>query len=200
MPSRLGRMNARVHGTCTALAAAALLAFATPAEAQQPQRAGLMGDLIKDVTAVQAKLVGLARAIPEDKQGWRPSPDVRSTGEVFLHVASDNYFIPAGMGVQPPAATGITATDFAALTRFEKQRMSRDAMVSAMEASFAHLTRAMADTPDARLEEKVKFFGQDMTVRQVWLLTATHLHEHLGQLIAYARANQVTPPWSQKGG
>jgi hypothetical protein len=27
--------------------------------------------------------------------------------------------------------------------------------------------------------------------------TVTHIHEHLGQLIAYARQNKVTPPWSQ---
>jgi hypothetical protein len=29
------------------------------------------------------------------------------------------------------------------------------------------------------------------------LATVTHLHEHLGQLIAYARSNNVEPPWSR---
>jgi hypothetical protein len=37
-----------------------------------------------------------------------------------------------------------------------------------------------------------------MSVRQVWVVTVAHLHEHLGQSIAYARTNGVTPPWSQK--
>ena len=67
-----------------------------------------------------------------------------------------------------------------------------------MQVSFAHLLKSMADTPDSRLDERVKFFGQDMSVRQVWVATAAHLHEHLGQSIAYARTNGVTPPWSQK--
>ena len=38
---------------------------------------------------------------------------------------------------------------------------------------------------------------QKNTTRGVWIVTATHLHEHLGQLIAYARSNNVTPPWSK---
>jgi uncharacterized damage-inducible protein DinB len=187
MPSRLGRI---------AVVALAVV-LAAPAAAQE--RAGLVGDLIRDVTDVQKKLTGLARAIPADKQAWRPGAGVRSVSEVLLHVASDNYFIPAGMGVQPPASTGITATDFAALGRFEKRQLSTDATVAELDTSFAHLVKAMRETPDARLEDRVKFFGQDMSVRQVWLLTATHLHEHLGQLIAYARSNQVVPPWSRQG-
>jgi hypothetical protein len=43
----------------------------------------------------------------------------------------------------------------------------------------------------------VTVFGQKRTLQQLWVLTATHLHEHLGQAIAYARANNVVPPWSR---
>jgi hypothetical protein len=44
-----------------------------------------------------------------------------------------------------------------------------------------------------------KAFGQrKRTGRSLWIATVTHLHEHLGQLIAYARANKVTPPWSKE--
>lgn len=39
-------------------------------------------------------------------------------------------------------------------------------------------------------------FGSKMTVRELWLLTVTHLHEHLGQSIAYARSNRFTLSWS----
>ena len=41
-----------------------------------------------------------------------------------------------------------------------------------------------------------KLFGRDNTYGGVKLLIITHLHEHLGQSIAYARTNKVTPPWS----
>lgn len=168
---------------------------ASPAWGQQP--AGLMGDLLRDVSQVEKKLVGLARAMPEGKMTWRPGEKVRSVGEVFLHLASDNYLLPALVGVAAPAKTGIDPKDFGTLAKYEKQALGKDAIVKEMEESFAHLATSMRGMPDSRLEEKVKVFGQDMTVRQLWILTVTHLHEHLGQSIAYARSNDVVPPWSK---
>jgi hypothetical protein len=55
----------------------------------------------------------------------------------------------------------------------------------------------MADTPDSKLDDHIKFFGEDMTVRQMFVSAATHMHEHLGQSIAYARMNGIVPPWSK---
>jgi hypothetical protein len=43
----------------------------------------------------------------------------------------------------------------------------------------------------------VSFFGHDMTARAVLIALDGHVNEHLGQSIAYARANNVTPPWSK---
>lgn len=123
-------------------------AFTASAAAQQP--GGLIGDLLRDIAEVEEKLVGLARAIPADKYGWRPGEGVRSVGEVFMHVAADNYVLPAGLGVAPAASTGIKAEDY-------------------------------------------------NTVQRMWILATTHLHEHLGQSIAYARSNGIVPPWSRGG-
>jgi uncharacterized damage-inducible protein DinB len=50
---------------------------------------------------------------------------------------------------------------------------------------------------DADLNKMVKAFGRDMTQRRVLMIVQTHMHEHLGQSIAYARSNGVTPPWSE---
>jgi hypothetical protein len=165
--------------------------------AQAPVRSGIMGELMKDVSDLQGKMVGLAMAVPVAKYDWRPGTGVRSIGEVFLHVAGDNYVMPFAVGVQPDPATGIKMDDFKTIGVFEKQKLERDAMVAAMEKSFAHLLKAMSDTPDAKLDDHIKFFGMDMTVRQMWVMTTTHLHEHLGQSIAYARSNDVVPPWSK---
>lgn len=180
----------------------ATLFVAPPASAQQksPARAGLMGELMMDVAGVQKKLVSLARAVPQEKYSWRPSADVRSVSEVLLHVAGENYGIPASVGVAVDPATGLKATDFAAVTKFEQQQLSPDEMTQAIDRSFAYLIKAMKNTPDSKLNEKVTFFGQRMTRRAVWVATVNHMHEHLGQAIAYARVNGVTPPWSRANG
>jgi hypothetical protein len=185
-----------VKNRITAIVAAALLATsASPSAAQAP--ATLKGDLIKAVGEVEAKFVGLAEAMNAAQYSWRPGEGVRSVREVLLHVASDNYFLPAALGVAAPAATKITATDFSAVQAFEKQDLGRDATIAEVKASFAHLRKALESIPEERMNDSMKFFGQDFTVRGVMVATTTHLHEHLGQTIAYARVNGVKPPWTR---
>jgi uncharacterized damage-inducible protein DinB len=173
-----------------ALALALSLAIAAPASAQ-----GLMADMHRDVNEVQKKLIDLANAIPESAYSWAP-PGARSVGELFLHVAADNYLIPIMMGKPAPAATGITA-DFATAGTFEKRKLTKAQIVADLTASFTHLHQAMGLTTDSNLGETVKFFGNDWTRQRAMILTVTHLHEHLGQAIAYARTNKVVPPWSK---
>lgn len=178
-----------------AIAATVLLAFS--ASALQAQTPTLTNDLIKDINDVEAKLIGLANALNDTQWNWRPAEGVRSVHEVLMHVAADNYFIPAAMGVAAPAKTGITATDYPAVQKFEGQKLGREATVAELKTSFEHLRNAMKSFPQTRMEEKLKVFGQEFTVQGMLVLTATHLHEHLGQMIAYARSNNVKPPWSR---
>ncbi len=114
-----------------------------------------------------------------------------------MHIAADNYFLPAAMGIAPPAETGINGKEFNSAVAFEKRPMTRDQIIAELEKSFAFLKASMASTPDAKLDAAIEMFGQKSTTRGMWITTATHLHEHLGQLIAYARSNNVTPPWSK---
>ncbi len=158
---------------------------------------GLMADMHADVGDVQKKLLDLARAIPESAYNWRPAAGVRSVGEVFKHVASDNYLIPISMGAPAPASSGISATDMKTVAAYEARPMTKDQIIAELEASFNHLHGAMRLTTDDNLNETVKFFGQDWSRRKAMVLTVTHLHEHLGQQIAYARSNKVVPPWSK---
>lgn len=166
------------------------LAVAAPLHAQ-----GLMGDMHGDVRQVQQKLVALAKAMPENTYSWHPA-GARSVGELFMHVAEDNYFIPIAMGKPAPAATGITE-DFKTTQAYSSKPRTKDQIVAELEASFTHLHEAMNLTTDANMGDKLKVFGQEFTRQRLMLMTVTHLHEHLGQAIAYARSNNVVPPWSR---
>jgi hypothetical protein len=172
----------------------AVLVSAGPAAAQT--REGVMGELLSDVTEVENKIMGLAKALPEKAWAWRPGAGVRSTSEVFLHIAADNYFLPGLAGIAAPAETGITK-EYKTAAAFEKKSMGRDAVIAELQKSFAFLKKSMTDAADAKLDEGVNMFGRKSTTRGVWITTVTHLHEHLGQLIAYARSNSVVPPWSK---
>jgi uncharacterized damage-inducible protein DinB len=185
-----------------AVAALLLAAPASSALAQQPAPAapaGLTGDLLMDVTQLEQKMMGLARAIPADKFGWRPGPGVRSVGEVLMHVAGDNYLLPATLGHAAAPATGIKGDDYKTAQAYERRQLGRDSTIAELQRSFTHLKASLSATPADRLSASVSMFGQPSTVQRVWILTTTHLHEHLGQLIAYARSNSVVPPWGQGG-
>ena len=181
------------HSLLRVLAPAILCAaIAAPAAAQAPS--GVMDDLLKDVKEARGKIVGLAKAMPEAAWDWRPAPGVRSTKDVFVHVTADNYFIPVGAGSTAPAATGI-GEDYKTVEAFEKRTRTRDQVLAELDASFAFLEQQMAATTDARLATPSKW--PKTSTRQLWIASTTHLHEHLGQLIAYARSNKIAPPWSK---
>ncbi len=178
---------------------AALMVAAATLSAGAQARSATVGDLVKDIEEVHSKMVQLAKAMPAASMGWRPDAGVRSVSEVFLHVASDNYLMPTFAGVAMDPAQKLSDKDFKTFEAYEKQKMSGEAMVAVLDKSFAHLAKAMNATTDAQLATKVSMFGQEATTRSMWIGTTTHLHEHLGQMIAYARSNKVTPPWSKKG-
>ena len=158
------------------------------------QAQGIMGEMHRDVNEVQGKFIALANAMPETSYGWRPGAGVRSVREVFLHVAGENYGIPIMMGKPAPAESGITS-DFKTAAAYEAKNLTKAQVIAELEASFKHLHQGMALTTDQNLTETIKFFGQDWTRQRAMVLTVTHLHEHLGQSIAYARSNNVVPPW-----
>lgn len=156
----------------------------------------VMEALARDLEQVEEKMVSLAEAIPASSYDWRPAEGVRSVSEVLVHVAADNWFFPTAVGVPAPEATGILADDYPSIQEYEARTMTPDEAVAAMRESFRHLEEAMAAVDDAGLHEPMEFFGQEYTPLQLWVLATTHVHEHLGQLIAYARTNGVVPPWS----
>jgi uncharacterized damage-inducible protein DinB len=163
------------------------LTFLHAEDAAKPM--GFRAEFLTQLDDVEKKIVSLAVAVPEEKYSWRPNEGVRSVGEVFVHVAFANYGIPAFLGMKP-----LTRMDREAETKIT----SKDKIVELLKESFENARKTALGTPDADLDKTVKSLGGKMvTKRSVLLLMATHMHEHLGQAIAYARMNNVIPPWSK---
>ncbi|HEX6132375.1 MAG TPA: DinB family protein [Longimicrobiales bacterium] len=180
----------------TSLAPAAVRAQAHPS-AHHGARPAAIDALLRDLAAVEEKLTGLAEAMPDAAYAWRPGAGVRSTGEVVMHIAADNYFLPTAKGVAAPEATGIRAGEYPTVQAFETRSATKAEALQEMRASFAHLRTAVEQSDEAFLARELDLFGSRMSGLDLWVMTTTHLHEHLGQLIAYARTNGVVPPWSR---
>ena len=152
------------------------------------------GDLVGTVEILHEKFGSLVVAMPEDAYLWRPMDGVRSVSEVYRHIAADNFFVPTLMGIAAPPETGINE-DASTFRAFQERELDRDEVIETVDASFEFLSRAMQAT--ARdLNRQITLGTSETTVGDVWIRAVVHLHEHLGQSIAYARTNEVVPPWS----
>jgi uncharacterized damage-inducible protein DinB len=186
------RLFSRVALGPVALAATLMTsagAFAHP-DAAPAGAAGVKGEMLTWIQDAEDKLVQLAEAMPESKYGWSPDKGVRTVGEVFMHVAAANYGVPSFIGVAPPAGFKFDT--------YEHSLTKKADIVKALKDSFAHMEGAFKATSDADMVEPAAFFGMKTTVRGAYFLLLSHAHEHLGQAIAYARSNKVTPPWTAK--
>ena len=146
---------------------------------------------LTQLTDVETKVVELAEAMPQDKLAWRPGEGVRSIQEVYLHIALANYLFTSFIGAKPP----MPMKD---LMGMEKVTFSQATMLKAVKDSFAHARKAVEGLSNADMEKPTKMFGKDSTYQAVLFTMANHMHEHLGQSIAYARTNGIMPPWTKK--
>lgn len=172
------------------VAAVALAVMAAAPLAAQQAPAGVRGEILTQFNEAAGKLEQLAEAIPQEKFTWRPGAGVRSVSEVFLHVAGSNDFMMAAAGV---ASSAQGENDL------EHSTTDKAQVIAKLKAANARVRAALLAMPDADLDKATKLFGTDMTYRGVCLMVQSHVHEHLGQMIAYARSNGIVPPWSRAG-
>jgi uncharacterized damage-inducible protein DinB len=138
---------------------------------------------------VSRQLTALADAIPAEKYAWRPGPGVRSTGEVYMHIAGANFYLLSETGQKLPP-------DFDAVD-VEKIAGDKARVVEWLKRSLDAVKQAHAGIKPADLQRKVTIEGREATVDGVYLRILVHANEHMGQLVAYARMNGIVPPWSR---
>jgi len=155
---------------------------------------GFRADLLGQVEYVQKQVLDLENAIPDAKFTWRPNKEVRSISEVYSHIAFSNYMLLKIAGVALPE--GVMITSFDEEKKWETSSTDKKVIHEQLVKSFDFAKSSIRTMSDASLENKVEFFGQKMSVRGLLLIINSHIHEHLGQSIAYARMQGVVPPWT----
>ncbi len=147
---------------------------------------------LNDLDTLHTKIMALANAIPEDKYGWRPAAGVRSIAEALMHIASEWYFFtPQSVAMGPPADFGSPRET---LPRLEKITAKAE-VIDQLDRSWAHCQQQLKAADPSKLTGVYKPWNT--TFAEAAFVMAGDLHEHLGQMIAYARSVGVKPPWSK---
>jgi len=155
---------------------------------------GFRADLIGQISYVQKQILDLENAIPDAKMTWRPGKEVRSVSEVYSHIAFANYMLTKFAGATLPE--GITMSSPEDAAKWEKASTDKKVIADQLTKSFDFVKSSVGNMTDASLDNTVEFFGMKMTVRSLLMTLLSHMHEHLGQSIAYARMVGVVPPWT----
>ena len=185
-------MKRIVSAICLFVIAASVVRVAAQVNPYKDGTPGLTGyrsEVMAEVMMQEDKFTRLAEAIPTDKYAWRPSPDVRSFAEVFLHVSAANFNLYKLVGTPPPAGFAVKG--------FEKSTTDKAKVMASLKDSFAHARKSIMAMSDAELDKSLDWFGGKNTQRGILLFVVRHAAEHLGQSIAYARFAGITPPWTE---
>lgn len=163
-----------------------------PAAFDARSAAHLRDAYLADLDTVHAKIMALAEAIPEEKYAWRPEAGVRSVSEVLMHVAGEWYFYtPRSVGANAPADFGAPRESLPKLEKITAKQQ----VLAELAKSWTHCKAQVSGVDPAQITGSYKPWGVPLDYAAFSM--GGDLHEHLGQLIAYARSVGVKPPWSK---
>jgi uncharacterized damage-inducible protein DinB len=135
------------------------------------------------------KFIALAEAMPADKFTFKPQTDAMVFGHVLAHVAHYNFNYPRN-AMRTPAPAGLK------LDTLEAMR-DKAQIVALLKQSAEHVRSNVMKMDGDALDKSTELYGRKVPTWAVLVQVVAHMNEHLGQSIAYARANNIVPPWSQ---
>jgi uncharacterized damage-inducible protein DinB len=159
--------------------------------AQGPAITTLSGDVLNDLDRTREQVINLVDAMPDDKFGFKPTPEQQSFGERAMHIVQVDGFLLATLGGKTPAPSiNLKAT-------------SKPDILTALRQSYDWQQALMKEFSDQQLVERITppgFLGTSASRVRVFYYSLQHTQDIYGQLVVYLRLNGVTPPASRRGG
>lgn len=138
-------------------------------------------------TMIRNNIVLSAEKMPEENYSFKPSPDVRSFGQLIGHVADAQYLFCSAVSGKPNPALGI-----------EKSKTAKADLVQALKDAFAYCDQVYDGMTDAQAGAPVKFFGAEQAKVTVLAFNTAHNNEHYGNIVTYLRIKGLVPPSSER--
>lgn len=135
---------------------------------------------------VSNAVIGAAQKMPEENYSFKPTPEVRSFGQLVGHVADANYmFCSQASGEANP------------MKDIEKTKTSKADLVAALKDAVAYCNKAFDSMTDAKGSQMVKFMNFDTAKITLLSLNTAHTDEHYGNMVTYLRLKGIVPPTSE---
>jgi uncharacterized damage-inducible protein DinB len=172
-------MKQRFFFTAAVLAAIAPIMFGQ--ETANPLTAGQKGFY----AMVSRSVVGAAESMPEGDYAFKPTPEVRSFGQLVGHAADAQYMFCSKVTGEESPVKGI-----------EKSKTSKADLVQALKDAVGYCSKAYGSITDAQAAQMTNMFGHDMAKLTVLTINTAHTDEHYGNMVTYLRLKGIVPPTS----
>ena len=129
-------------------------------------------------------IITAAQQMPEEYYTFRPTPDVRSFGELMAHMAESNFQMTATAKRETAPVPEVVPT--------------KTEVIKALEASFDYYAKAREHMTKEQKEILVKFMGGTQPAGNVLDFLIFHSLQHYGNVIVYMRLKGLIPPSSQE--
>jgi hypothetical protein len=131
-------------------------------------------------------MVAAAEAMPAEKYGFKPTPEMNSFGHVVMHIAQSNNLLCSKISGASAPDVKLADTD------------GKDKLVAALKASFEFCGTALANVDDSKLGEPMVLFGNRPASRAVALIALSDgWNDHYSAQAIYLRLNGILPPTAQ---
>lgn len=135
------------------------------------------------------KISALAEAVPEDLYDWSPMEGVMHVAQVYMHLARYNFmYLEDQLGI--PAPDGVDVDGLESIT-------AKDRVLELFELSVEHVRESVKRMTERDLTALTTLYGREVAGWAVLFQLLSHMNEHVGQSVAYARMNGIVPPWSR---
>ncbi len=135
---------------------------------------------------VSGAVVKAAEKMPEENYSFKPTPEVRTFGQLVGHVADASYgFCAEARGGANPEK------------QFEKTKTSKADLVAALKDAVAYCNKQFEGMTDAEGAQMVKMFNFNLAKLTVFSINTAHTDEHYGNMVTYMRLKGIVPPTSE---
>jgi uncharacterized damage-inducible protein DinB len=161
----------------------AVLSALAPAYGADPLSAGQKA-LYEGITN---NIIRAAEKMPEENYSFKPTPDIRSFGQLVGHLAEFQYVFCSGAAGEKPPVTGI-----------ENSKTSKADLVQALKDGYAYCDKIYTGMTDSKLAENATVEGRPRAVLTILSLNIAHNDEHYGNMVTYLRIKGIVPPSSER--
>lgn len=140
------------------------------------------------LAAIKTNVIRTAEKVPEDLYEFKPTPEVRSMGQLLAHIADGNFGICGAGSSMKPTMSGVEKSTGG---------KGKAAIQKALAASFEFCESAWNSMDATRSPEVVKTFLGTQPRFSVLTFNTSHVWEHYGNLVTYMRLKGIVPPSSE---